>query len=207
MIKFLLSTCLFFSFATYCAAQESSNYQLLINGKAVDIDLGKPVDFKTAKGEQLKIELKQKDVLFYKDDVVSLNYPKEFSVSKSVPDNNIEQLAIMTAHGSGVLIQKYNGLNPSILVDMMLQEVIKESINYGYTQKDQSFEKKLVSGQVLKGKMATLHYKGDEQTYVVAAYGAKDEGILVLTMINSTYVEQDQKLLDMVLNTLSYKSL
>jgi hypothetical protein len=205
MLKALLLAGFTLACTSFALAQNSqTNYQLLINGKVADIDLDKPLTFKTAKGEELQIELKQNDVLFYQDNMVSLSYPKEFSISKSVLDANIEQLAIITANGSGVMIQKYSSMNPSILVDMMLQEVTKESISYGYTNKEQKFENKLVSGQLLKGKTCRLNYKDDEQTYTVAALGGKDEGIIVMTMLNTSYKKQDQHLLDMVISTLSY---
>lgn len=110
----------------------------------------------------------------------------------------------MKATGTGYMIQTYKNFNPTFLIDLMLSEVTKESVSYGYSKKDKNFEYKLTSGQTLKGKTATLEYKGEEEVYTVAAYGSKDEGILVMTMLftDDDYRDADKALLAQLFSTL-----
>jgi hypothetical protein len=88
----------------------------------------------------------------------------------------------MTASGSGILIQKYEAFDPTMLQEMMLNEVIKESVSYGYILERQDYNKTLISGHSLSVLKAALNYKGELETYEITAYGGKDEGILVMTM-------------------------
>ena len=111
---------------------------------------------------------------------------------------------VMKATGTGYMIQTYKSFNPTMLIDLMLSEITKESVSYGYSKKEEAFEHKLQSGQVLKGKTAKLEYKGEEEVYTVAAYGNKDEGILIMTMLftDDDYREADESLLSQLFNTL-----
>ena len=55
----------------------------------------------------------------------------------------------------------------------------------------------------LKALRQTLTYKGETEVYVVAAYGGKDEGIIVLTMLlNDQFSEPDSAMINMFWDTL-----
>lgn len=133
-------------------------------------------------GKLFAVSLKEKDTLIYDDSLYSFKYVKNHSVSKTVLNGGIEQVMIMTASGSGILIQKYEAFDPTMLQEMMLNEVTKESVSYGYILERQDYNKTLISGHSLPVLKAALKYKGELETYEITAYGGKDEGILVMTM-------------------------
>jgi hypothetical protein len=109
----------------------------------------------------------------------------------------------MKSSGNGFIVQKYHRINPSSLTQLMLNEITKESISYGYVKSEKNFQKKLLSGQVIDGIEATLTYKAEKEKYIVATYGGKDEGIIVIVMLlNEDFKTEDSKMIDLFLNTL-----
>lgn len=186
-------------------AQTQGNHILIINSDSVRIDLNEPVQYKTETGEQLTLELVQPQILTYSDNMISFKHDKSLVVSNSVLEEGMEQCMIMKSTGNGFMVQKYNNFNPSGLTRLMLDEIIKESINYGYTKTEKKYSRKIKSGQTIEGIQATLIYKGQKEVYTVATYGGKDEGILVLSMLlNDDFIE-DQDFIELFLNTLAIK--
>ena len=191
---FLISSMIF--------AQNQGNYIIIINNDSIQIDLNNDFEYKTTSGEELTIRVTQPDILTYSDDMISFNYDKSLGVSNSIIDEGIEQCMIMKSTGNGFMVQKYQTINPSSLTQLMLNEIIKESINYGYSKTEKKFKKKLKSGQTIEGIQATLTYKGEKEVYTVATYGAKDEGIIVVTMLLSEDYKEDNEIIELFLETL-----
>ncbi|WP_339659378.1 hypothetical protein [uncultured Polaribacter sp.] len=171
-ILFLLSTSLLFS---------QGDYQVEINGKVIEIELDKEYEVKVGK-EILKVSVKQKDTLLYKDDAFNFKFPKEYKVAKSNIDEGIEQLMLMTAEGSGFIIQKYTTFNPTLLNELMINEVTKESVSYGYSMVRKDYEKTLASGLRIKVIKAVLTYNDEINIYEIASVGEKDAGLLFMSM-------------------------
>src|SRR5690606_29987373 len=145
------------------------------------------------------------DTLVYDDDLFSFNYPKDYKISRTAIEEDIEQIMLMTAEGSGILIQKYSTINPTMLNEMMISEVTKESLNYGFNMKREDYAIKLGSGQKLNIDKAILTYKDETNIYEVASIGRKDEGILIMTMASEQISENGRKMIDMMWNSLRYK--
>ncbi len=187
--------------------QAQGNYFIIINQDSVQVDLNQEVQYKTAKGESLTLKLTQPDVLTYSDDMVSFSHDKTYSVSNSDIDEGIDQCMIMSSTGNGFMVQKYRTIDPSSLTRLMLNEITKESITYGYEKTEAEFKKQLKSGQTIEGIQATLTYKGDKEVYTVATYGRKDEGIIVVTMLLNEDYPEDKRIVDLFLDTLELKKL
>lgn len=171
---------LFFSISFYVSAQ-NEEYTLFIDDVPFPIQEDKDYNVKI-NGKQVLIKLVKKDTLTYRDDFYSFKYHKDFKVAKTEIDSGIEQIVVMTADGSGFIIQKYMSLNPTFLNEMMLNEITKESVSYGYTMNKNNYEKKIPSGQVLTISSAELEYNGEKEWYEVTSYGQKDQGVIIMTM-------------------------
>ena len=184
-------------------AQNQGNYVLIINGDSIKTDLNTNISYKTPSGEDLKLRIIQPNFLTYSDDMISFMYDKSLSVSNSKIDDGIEQCMIIKSTGNGFMVQKYKTIDPSSLTQLMLNELTKESISYGYTKSEVEFERNLKSGQSIQGIQATLTYKGEKEVYTVATYGAKDEGIIVVTMMLGEDYPEDREIIDLFLETLS----
>ncbi|OIQ27129.1 MAG: hypothetical protein BM564_13235 [Bacteroidetes bacterium MedPE-SWsnd-G2] len=201
-VKVQLIALLFLSVNTF--SQENSNFMIVIGNDTIPINLNESKTATILNKKNTDIKLIQPDVLTYQDEMISFNYNNNLSVSNSDLGDGIEQCALLNANGSGFMVQKYSSFNPSLLTELMLNELTKESVNYGYSIEKDDFSSKLKSGQTITGTTATLTYKGETESYTVATYGQKDEGILVVTMLlNNEYIESDQKLIDLFLNSLT----
>jgi hypothetical protein len=172
LIAFVLT-----SIFTY--AQE--DYEIEIDGKTINIELGKKYDTKI-NDKLIRFKVSSKDTLIFQDDMLGFKYPKEYKISNMVVEQGIEQLMLMTAGGSGFIIQKYSTIDPTLLNEMMMNEVIKESLSYGFTLKREDYERTLKSGKTLSINRAVLTYKDEINTYEIASIGKKDEGLILLTI-------------------------
>ena len=151
---------------TYSVSMDSI-YQVLVDGK------------------KMNLSLRQKDTLLFRDSLFSFSYLKDYHYTKTNIENAADQYTIITASGAGYMIQKYTTINPTMINEVMLQEVTKESLGYGYKLKREDYQRKLKSGQAINVIKAVLTYKDDVDIYEVASIGGKDEGILVITIDNN----------------------
>jgi len=138
--------------STIIFAQE--NYQIKINEKVIDVELDKNYEIKI-KNKVFNVKVNIKDSLTYNDNMISFKYPKEYKVVSTKIDDGIQQLMLMTTEGSGVLIQKYSNMNPSMLNELMINEVTKESVNYGFEMKREDYVRTLNLGT----KLYQFNYK------------------------------------------------
>lgn len=181
------------------------NFKIEINGNVFEIELDKDYELKVDNA-LLKINVKQKDTLSYSDEFFNFKYPKEYKVGKTIIGAGIEQLFLMTAEGSGFIIQKYSSINPTTLNELMINEVTKESINYGYKLKREGYERVLTSGLKIKVDRATLTYNGEINIYEVASVGKKDSGLMIMTMeMDDSKKSLGKKLINLIWNTLEIK--
>ena len=182
-----------------------NDFIITINNESHPIALDQTNEFEI-NGKKVAILVKEKDTLSYNDSFYDFNYIKKHSVSKTVIDEGIEQIMMMTASGSGVLVQKYESFDPTMLQEMMLNEVTKESVSYGYNLERQDYDRTLISGETIKVLKAALEYKGEFETYEISAYGKKDEGILIMTMNMNDELDTDgSDMIKLMWNSLKIK--
>lgn len=183
-----------------CYAQE--DYVIKINDAAFSVGIDKEKDI-TINGKTVKILLTQKDTLTYTDPFYSFKYLKGYSFSTTLIEENVHQLTILSAEGSGFIIQKYETINPSSLLDFMLNEITKENIDYGYKMTKTNETKKLVTSQELVTKRARLTYNDDVMNYEIATLGSKDKGFVIITILTDDDVNsKGRKLIDLMWRSL-----
>ncbi|MDP2160884.1 MAG: hypothetical protein Q8K02_10405, partial [Flavobacterium sp.] len=157
-------------------------------------------------GKSTVLKVNIKDTLSYNDSFFNFKYPSDFKISKIQVEQGVEQLTIMSAEGSGIIIQRYNTINPKFLNEMMMNEVTKESVNYGYDLVRKDYNRKLKNGVNLQVAKAVLTYEDDVNTYEIASHGLKDSGVLIMTMtMNEENKEQGQKIIKMLWDSLEIK--
>lgn len=194
---------LLFSFGV---SAQNKNYSVKIGDKEVAINLDEELQIELPNGDSTTIEISQSAELSYESKMISFKYPSNVSVSDTEIDADITQSTVLNGNGSGFLVQQYYTFDPGMLIDLMLNEITKESVSYGYKMKKQKFSKKLSSGEELVGTTATLTYKGEQEEYTVAAYSGKDEGILVVTMLlDQETKDEDEEMIDLFIDSLRIK--
>jgi hypothetical protein len=192
------------AFLISIVVQGQEDYTIKIGDKVLEVKLDKQYKVEV-KSQTINFTISANDTLLFKDNVFSFNYPKEYKVSKMNVDLGIDQYMLMTAEGSGIIIQKYTSMNPTMMNEIVLNEVTKESVNYGFELKREDYERTLDSGDIINIDKAVLTYKDETNIYEITSMGKKDEGILVITMVmDITSNEQGEKIIDLMWNSLKY---
>ncbi len=201
MKKILLALTILYSMPVL--AQE--DFIIHLNDTVLSVELDKPYQL-NVKGTKLNFTISSKDTLTYNSQSYRFLYPKAFRVSNTKIDVGIEQISILTAEGSGILIQQYQTLNPTSLNEMMLTEMTKESISYGFVSTRSTYKRKLKSGQEVEVTRAVLRYNDDVNIYEITSIGKKDAGILVVTMkMDDESNTEGQQLIDLMWQSLMLK--
>lgn len=196
-ITFLIA--LFFSVTTY--SQE--DFIITINDKKMEVDLDQEYSL-NLNGKEINFSISAKDTLTYKDEMFSFKYPKNYKISEIDLGDGVTQFVIMTAEGTGFMIQKYTTMSPTMMNEMMLNELTKESISYGFKMERKDYSKKLSSGHEVKVNKAVLTYKEDTNIYELMSIGKKDEGLILVTMSMSAELSpESRKLISMMWDSLS----
>ena len=181
------------------------DYIIHVNDTSIHVSLDKQYNL-VVKGQKIDFLITQKDTLTYNDNLYSFQYLKGFKVSNSKLDAGIEQISILTAEGSGLIIQRYETINPTSLNEMMLTELTKESISYGYQSTRSTYKRVLNSGHEMEVTKAVLRYKDEVNIYEVASIGQKDAGIIIVTMrMDENENTQGQKLIDLMWGSIKPK--
>ena len=167
------------------------NYEIIIDGKSYDLNLDEKIQIEYPGGKTATAVLRKKPYTEYSDQFVTFQHKSELGVSSQDLGNGITQLMSTTATGTIVMIQEYSSMNPTMLIGLMIQELTKESIDYGYKMTQEQVIRKLSSGLILKGTKATLRLKNEEIRLEVLSHGKKDTGILVITQIDKEFAETD----------------
>lgn len=193
-----------FCFLVFCSSVIFAQEDFLLHIDGHTLSVAPDKEYKTTiNGKEVAFTLVEKDTLLYRDNLFSFNYLKKYRVSKTTIDENVDQIAILTAEGSGFMIQSYNTFDPSFLNEMMLNEVTKESISYGYDMKREDYIKTLKSGEELIVTKAVLTYKDDVSIYEISSVGGKDHGILIVTVISvEDFKEAGESLINMMWDSL-----
>jgi hypothetical protein len=182
--------------------QNVPNYEISINGETYDISLGRDYQIKSDSGETLNFRVNKKAVMTYKNGYISFQHKSDLAISSTELGNGIRQTMTNTALGTLVLIQEYSKMNPASLVNLMLQELTKEQINYGYKMQKEAYFQTLKDGTKVTGKRAILKYNEEEEYWTVLAYGKKDRGLLVITKIDKENLETEKNIIELMWETL-----
>lgn len=200
-----MCVCLVFCLGSAGVCMAGPGYSVFVDGQAHQVEIGREYQVPTASGDTVSIRLEKNAVSLHEDEFLRFRHPGDLSLSQVDLGEGIRQLLVNTATGTMVLVQEYPNMNPGLLVPMMLSELTKEDREYGYRITEEPFSRTLADGKELKGLRARAEYQGEVLEYVVASYGVKDRGILLVTMMDQAFADMDKPLLDMVWESLECK--
>jgi hypothetical protein len=188
------------------AEGDAGNYELTIGGHTMPVDLGKEYKVTTPGGESVTVMLRQREVLTHDEALFSLRYPSSLNLSATTAvDKEISQVIAISGLGNGFVLQAYTSMNPSLLVDAMLDESIKQDLAFGFKLDKKPFSRELSSGQTMTGVEATLTYQGQTKHITVSAYGKRDQGLLLITIMHPDMAATDGAILDTLWASLKLK--
>ncbi len=173
----------------------AEDYVITINGISKEIGLDKETTLILPDGTSLNLTLHQKEYLLFTGDFFSFEHKNEYKPNRNDLGDGVFQTMIATPLGTGILVQEYMQMNPTHLVDLMLNELTKEEVDYGYKYSEEKVSKK-VGDVTFIGKQAVTTYPGEEWTRSVLAYGWKDKGILIITFIEKDNYKNERELIE-----------
>ena len=181
----------------------AGNYLLTIDGKPYELDIGEMTTATLQNGQKVQVKLEKKDIATFKTEMFSFNHPSGFAPSKTDLGDGVYQTIMATPSGTTVMIQEYTGLNPCGLIDMLVTELTKEEVHYGYTITKRDVSKNLAEGHTVMGKLVVSKYRKDEYQRNVLCYGAKDAGLIIVTQIDNDTPSEDKAMIDLFWKTLT----
>lgn len=184
----------------------AGNYQLIIDGTAYEVDAGAEQAISLPDGRQLKVRLDVKDVLTFRGDSFSFEHPGSVTPQRKPLSDGVTQTIMVTANGATVIVQDYSSIDPSMLVDLMMSELLKEETDYGYKIATAVTTKRLADGRTMTGKTAVSSYKTTEYTRTVHALKGRDSGLLVVSIAEKSNPPEDFALIDLFWRTLAVSS-
>jgi hypothetical protein len=144
----------------------AEDYVITINGISKEIGLDKETILILPDGTSLNLTLHQKEYLLFTGDFFSFEHKNEYKANRNDLGDGVFQTMIATPLGTGILVQEYMQMNPTHLVDFMLNELTKEEVDYGYEYSEEKVSKK-VGDITFTGKQAVTTYPGEEWTRIV----------------------------------------
>ena len=179
-----------------CGQASAGDYVLTIDGTQYELDLGRQATIKLPDGRTLGVTLDKKVIVSFKSEHFSFEHPSQFAPSQTDLGDGISQTMMASALGTVVIVQEYTTMNPSGLIDVVLNELTKEEVQYGYELSKSPSARKLASGAQLKGKVAVSKYKGEEYTRHVLGYESRDAGLLIITQVEKHAPPEDLAMLE-----------
>lgn len=158
-----------------------TDYTININGEEMDVELGKSYQI-NSKSKNIEFTVSAKDTLTFKNDFFTFQYPKEFHISKITIDGGIDQMLLMSAEGTGIMFQTYSTMSPVLMNEIMMNEMTKESVDYGYKLERKDYKRTLTSGKVFDVDKAVLTYQDELNAYEIMSFGKKDSGVLLMVL-------------------------
>ena len=187
-------------FCAFSSMASAGNYIITIDGEDYEVSLGETRDIEV-KGNKLSFELKQKEVLTHLEEGFTFDHPRQFIPAKTDLGDGVTQTVVMTPLGSTIILQDYQSLNPAGLLDLMINELVKQELEYGYEINEESDNVELSDGKAVAGKRVYSIYNGETIERFVGTYGHRDAGMLLI--IQEFQGDADSKvLIDTVLESL-----
>ena len=188
--------------ASHANAGDGKGFRLTIDGVSVGINPGDTLEVTMKDGSKVPVELQRSETVTFTGGKFSFDHDGKFTVAKTDLGGGVQQYALMTPIGIGIIVQVYKGLNPSSYTDAVLQQMVQESLNGGAKVSKRSTQRTLPSGTVLKGLKAETTTDDDVMEYEIVATGRPEGGVLVATFLNRENLPKEGGILDKLWSTL-----
>lgn len=183
-------------------AGDGKGFRLTIDGVEVGINPGDTLDVTTKDGRKLSVALQRSQSVTFTGSKFSFDHDGQFTVAKTDLGGGVEQYALMTPIGTGIILQEYKGLNPSSITDFVLQQMVQESIAGGAKMTKEATQRTLPGGSVLKGVKAETASDNEVMDYEIVATGRPEGGVLVATFLNKENIPKEGAILDKLWSSL-----
>lgn len=161
----------------------AENYTLTIDGESYDLALDETKTVTLPGGNKVQVELQLKKVLEFRSAIVSFKHKNVYSPVHSAINDSVSQTLLSSPTGGTVIVQEYVGLDPSSLVDVMVEKLTEEEVASGWDRRVKSTSRK-VDGQTLEGKEVVTTLGAEKWTRIVVSANGGEKGLLIITAID-----------------------
>lgn len=183
-------------------AGDGKGFRLTIDGVEVGINPGDALDVTMKDGREVSVALQRSESVTFTGGKFSFDHDGKFTVAKTDLGGGVQQYALMTPIGTGIIVQEYKGLNPTSITDFVLQQMVQESISGGAKMTKETAQRTLPGGSVLKGVKAETTTDNDVMAYEIVATGKPEGGILVATFLNKENIPKEGGILNKLWSSL-----
>ncbi|MGH8109766.1 MAG: hypothetical protein ACREO1_13740 [Arenimonas sp.] len=170
----------------------AGNYILKVDGTSYELDIGEEKTIQTKQGA-VKVLIEKKAIATYTIDGVSFEHPSSLSPSVSVLSEEVKQVLLAEANGDSLMIQLYKGIDGSVLVPLLENELTKEEVDVGYKKTGKDVEIKLDNGDVLSGRFVKTEKGGDRYERYIIGCAITTGGIMAVIQTSDLEVEGQNK--------------
>ncbi|NEI74714.1 hypothetical protein GR212_34805 [Rhizobium lusitanum] len=188
--------------AGHAYAGDGKGFRLAIDGVEVGINPGDALDVTLKDGRKVSVELQRSESVTFTGGKFSFDHDGKFTVAKTDLGGGVQQYALMTPIGTGIIVQEYKGLNPTGITDFVLQQMVQESISGGAKMTKETTQRTLPGGSVLKGVKAETTTDNDVMDYEIVATGRPEGGVLVATFLNKENIPKEGAILSKLWSSL-----
>lgn len=179
----------------------AGGYVLTVDGKATELDLDQDTRIVVG-GKPVSVRLERKAEQTFRGAGFRFDHPSAIQPTSRELSEQIHQIMLTSAEGNGLILQRYDGLDPTALVDLMVAEITDEEVAAGYRRKITAATRTLADGRELRGKLARTETDDRNiERLVVATRDAKG-GYLLIAIRDDTIPPADVALLDRFWQTL-----
>lgn len=173
----------------------SQDYELTIDGTKTELSLDAPLEITLADGTKVNVLLHQKEELTFSGQLFSFQHSSKQRPTKSTLGPGLDQTLFVSPMGTGIIIQEYQSLNPSGLVDLMTREVTKDEVKAGYEYQEEAVQRTVGETQLTGKKVITTQGESQWEREVLVI-GSGDRGVLVVTFIEKGQFETERPILN-----------
>ncbi|MEZ5924492.1 MAG: hypothetical protein R3D57_08900 [Hyphomicrobiaceae bacterium] len=204
LMSAVLATLMLAGGVTAASSEQDKNFVVTIDGREVGIDLGESLEVETSSGQKVQLSLRRAEKVTFRGALMSFVHRGDMAVSSTTLDKDITQHLLASANGTVIIVQEYEGLDPTTLLELMLTSVTEESIAAG-AKMTKAETTRDAGGQAIKGLKAEV-VNGSDKTEVEAYTIGKDgKGVVIVTQMADDYHDIDQALLDEFWKSLALK--
>jgi hypothetical protein len=160
------------------------DYTLTINGQAQDLELGKDKVVTLPDGAIITLKVERKEFVTYSRTGFSFEHPGSLAVASRELDRGLWQHFLASPEGTLVMIQTYDDVDTTTLVDLMMGKMTDDDVAAGAAREISADTRTLSNGAVISGKSATLKKPGDDVLVEVLAKKQGAGGAIVMTRID-----------------------
>lgn len=175
---------------------QAGNYNLTVNGTTLELDLGTEQKLKLPDGQELTLKLDRKTASLFAADGLAFEYPSQFNVATSEVSKGIFQHLMATALGTVILVQTYNDMDATTLVDFMTGKMTDDDVASGSTRETKPHSRTLADGTVLTGTRSTLKRANDDVVVEVLGASKGKGGVMLITRTDHNIAPDDGAIIE-----------